>query len=331
MFQLPNFLNYLGSWVRHGDQAYRGRIEMSGGGWRVTIDRRPDFDNVIREIGKVGGYATTHVGRLERADGALFTRNEATELLDGLYWFCSFVNSSSCGPLLSVGYDDDGSATWSEWGVRSTARWHGPDGWADAHRPLDIARLFPGFLNHWLDPYWRRVLDIAVGLYLDGNVPRTLERAVALSQIPLELLVHAILVDGKYKTEAEVWPPSRGISRLLEHYGISTEIPARFTELAEVAAQERWKSGPWAVTELRNEVIHVKRSTKVRPRAVWVQAWKLIVWYVEMVLLATFGFQGEYGSRLSWPRWVGQVERVPWATSPTDSVRSSESSSAQNS
>jgi len=67
---------------------------------------------------------------------------------------------------------------------------------------------------------------------------------------------------------------------------------------------------------LRNEVIHVKRSTKVRPREVWVQSWKLSIWYVEMVLLATFGFKGEYGSRLSWPRWVGQVERVPWATLP---------------
>jgi len=316
IFQLPNFLNYLGSWVRQGDQAYRGRIEMSGAGWRVTIDRRPDFDHTIQDIRKVGGYATTHVGRLEREGGSLFSRHEATELLDGLYWFCSFVNSSSCGPLLSVGYDKDGLATWSVWGVRSTARWHSPDGWADEHRPKDIASLFPGFLDRWLDPYWRRVVDIAVGLYLDGNVPRTLERAVALSQIPLELLVHAVLVDGKHKTEKEVRPPSRGIARLLEHYGISREIPAKFTELATVASQEGWKSGPWAVTELRNEVIHVKRNTKVRPREVWVQSWKLIVWYVEMVLLATFGFKGEYGSRLSWPRWVGQVDRVPWAAQP---------------
>lgn len=316
LFQLPNFLNYVGSWVRHDGKPDLGRLEMSAEGWRVTIDRRPDIGKAIEAVKQSGGYLTTHVGRIERVDGSVFSRHEASELLDGLYWFCSFVNSSSCGPLLSVGFDADGAATWSEWGVRSTERWHSPDGWADEHRPLDIASLFPGFLDHWLDPYWRRVVDIAVGLYLDGNVPRTLERAVALSQIPLELLVHAVLVDGKHKTEKEVWPPSRGIARLLEHYGISTEIPAKFTELAKVASQEGWKSGPWAVTELRNEVIHVKRSTEVRSREVWVQSWKLIVWYVEMVLLATFGFKGEYGSRLSWPRWVGQVDRVPWATLP---------------
>ena len=238
---------------------------------------------------------------------------DAVELLNGLYWFFSFVNSSSCGPLLSVGFDTHGAATWSEWGVRSTQRWHSSDGWADEHRPKEIASLFPGFLSRWLDPYWRRVVEIAVGFYFDANVPRTLERAVALAQIPLELLTHAVLVDGNYKTASEVRPPSRGIARLLEHYRISTEIPAQFKDLAHVAAREHWKSGPWAVTELRNEVAHVKRDTAIRPREVWVQAWKLIVWYVEMVLLATFAFQGEYGSRLKWPRWVGEVERVPWA------------------
>jgi hypothetical protein len=38
-----------------------------------------------------------------------------------------------------------------------------------------------------------------------------------------------------------------------------------------------------------------------------------VVWYVEMTLLAVFNFRGVYGKRLGWPRWVGQVEPVPWA------------------
>jgi hypothetical protein len=29
-----------------------------------------------------------------------------------------------------------------------------------------------------------------------------------------------------------------------------------------------------------------------------------------MAMLALFGFNGEYGRRLNWPRWVGQVEPV---------------------
>jgi hypothetical protein len=58
----------------------------------------------------------------------------------------------------------------------------------------------------------------------------------------------------------------------------------------------------------------VKRNDPERPHEVWVQAWKLIVWYVEMALMAIFGFNGEYLNRVKWPLSVEQVERVPWAT-----------------
>jgi hypothetical protein len=34
------------------------------------------------------------------------------------------------------------------------------------------------------------------------------------------------------------------------------------------------------------------------------------------VLLALFEYAGEYGNRLNSPRWVGKVEKVPWANSP---------------
>jgi hypothetical protein len=152
---------------------------------------------------------------------------------------------------------------------------------------------------------------------LDANVPRTIDRAIAQAQIVLELLVHAILVDGGHKAAAEVSPIGRGIARLLEHFGISIKIPSHFKELVAQASREGWKSGPWAITELRNEVIHPKRGATERPTSVKIEAWKLAAWYVEMTLLAMFGFDGEYGNRLNWPRWTGQVERVPWAQPST--------------
>jgi hypothetical protein len=111
LFQLANFMNYHGSWVRHGDQPDQGRIEISGEGWRVTIDRRVDFDETVAVLKRVGGYAVTHVARLEREDGSWFSRDQAREMLDGLYWFCSFVRASACGPLLlTAPFYDHGSA-----------------------------------------------------------------------------------------------------------------------------------------------------------------------------------------------------------------------------
>ena len=35
-------------------------------------------------------------------------------------------------------------------------------------------------------------------------------------------------------------------------------------------------------------------------------------WYVELVLLHMLSFQGEYSNRIK-HRWVGEIERVPWA------------------
>ena len=159
-------------------------------------------------------------------------------------------------------------------------------------------------------------MNIGVAYYLDANIPRTLQRAVGLAQIVLELLVYAVLIDEQNKTWDEIKPIGRAIAELLRHYGIPTDIPEKFRELAAEASREGWGSGPWAVTALRNEVIHVKRDARERSNRVWIEAWKLIVWYVELTLLATFGFDGEYGSRLSWPRWGGQVERVPWTQFP---------------
>jgi hypothetical protein len=117
-----------------------------------------------------------------------------------------------------------------------------------------------------------------VGYYLDANNPQTVQRAVGIAQIILELLVHAVLVDSGLKTAMDVKPTSRGISELLRHFNIPVDIPAQFGALATEAQQEGWQSGPWTLTELRNEVIHAKRQAKDRALEVWIQAWKLGVW-----------------------------------------------------
>lgn len=313
-FGIANFMDYLGAWVRHDEHAARGRVEMVGCGWHLTIDDRHDKEETFKHLKRRGGYAVTHVGQVRRSDGRSFNRSEAQEILDGLYWFLSFVKGSACGPLLPVGFDQSGAATWARWGVPTIARWPGSIGWADEHRPEELARLFPGFIEKWLDTYWRRAVYIGVGYYLEANGPTTVERALSQAQVVLEMLAHAVLVEGGHKTLEDLKPIGVGIARLLEHFGVPIEIPEELPELRAEAKGAGWESGPWAVTALRNEIIHAKRGASERPFRVTIQAWKLISWYVELVLLALFGFDGEYGSRLKWPRWVGQVELVPWAT-----------------
>ena len=83
---------------------------------------------------------------------------------------------------------------------------------------------------------------VGVGYYLDANVPRTLQRAVGIAQIVLELLVYSVKVDGTGTPEEELKPIGRGIARLLDHFGISTDIPANLAELTREANREGWNS-----------------------------------------------------------------------------------------
>lgn len=318
-FQLPNFLPYVGDWMRHGQHAHRGRIVLSGAGWRLTLDSREGLDQIVSSVKRSGGYALTHVGRLEREDGESFTRDEARKMIDAVYWFCSFVKGSAGGPVLPVGFGPGGKANWSDWRATIAEPGYAADSWADVLHAQELANLFPGFLERWFDPFWQRVVHAGVAYYLDANIPRTLQRAVALAQVGLEMLVYAILIDDQRKTWEEIKPIGRAISGLLDYYKIPITIPDHFTELAVVAAAEGWLTGPWAVTALRNEFIHAKRDAPRRPHEVWVQAWKLISWYLELTLLATLRFNGEYANRLKWPRWVGTVERVPWAQPTSNS------------
>jgi len=312
-FQLPNFLPFIGDWIRHEGHLTRGRLVLSGGGWRITIDSREGLDDIVASVKRSGGYALTHVGRLEREDGALFELSHGQLMIDAIYRFCSFVNGFATGPLLPVGFVGAGQAVWSDWRPIVADPWHSVDSWADALHPNELTNLFPRFLNRWLDPYWQRVVNAGIAFYLDANVPRTLQRAIVLAQIGLELLVYAVLVDEQHVGAQDIKPIGVGIARLLDHYKISTVIPKHFTELADLASSNGWATGPWAVTALRNEFVHAKRATPVRPYKVWLQAWKLISWYLELALLATFGFNGEYMNRLNWPRRPGTVEPVPWA------------------
>ena len=41
--------------------------ELQHGGWRIGLTAVPEFRNVFKSVGETGGYAFTHLGRVERA------------------------------------------------------------------------------------------------------------------------------------------------------------------------------------------------------------------------------------------------------------------------
>ena len=74
-FYVANFRNYNGSAVRDESSTctWNGRVVVEANGWRVTLDKVQPETATLEELRNVGGYAITHVGKLERADAGVFT------------------------------------------------------------------------------------------------------------------------------------------------------------------------------------------------------------------------------------------------------------------
>jgi hypothetical protein len=315
-FGVVNFMGLLGTFIRDGDHPYHGRIDLSACDWSVVLDQRRDYDDLTRQLKTNGGYALTHVGELSRGDGAPFTPVTAKSILEALHYFFSLALGSFTGPLLPVGYDRHGQPLWAEWSSPTIDQWTPVTSWSDGLHPDQLVDLFPLFMDKWRDGYWEEVLRIAIQYYRDANRPQPVQRAIAMAQIVLELLAYALLVENLKKLSKKEYNNQSAylnFMRLLTHLTIPTHIPEDLAALSTVAHEEGWNSGPQAVTVLRNSVIHPKRSSRRFENQVWIDAWRLIVWYVELSLLSFFGYKGVYRSRLQRERWVGMVARVPWA------------------
>ena len=150
--------------------------------------------------------------------------------------------------------------------------------------------------------YWYiRASGIAPGV--DGGI--------ILLQAALELLAwQYFILDGHAPAPKQFLKTAASdrIRMLLQACGIPINIPTELTDLVIVAAQRHWHDGPKALAGVRNQLVH----PGTHPGVPYYDAWRLAEWYVELVLLHMASFKGEYSNRIR-RRWIGEVERVPWA------------------
>jgi hypothetical protein len=88
------------------------------------------------------------------------------------------------------------------------------------------------------------------------------------------------------------------------------------------AGREKISGGPWAVTAVRDTLIHPRRRQKRSSTSseVRIQARQLALWYVELVLLALCRYNGPYVNRLhKGPYVFDATMTVPWSPPATGS------------
>jgi len=336
-FHLPNFPDYdgartkveYGAQERADDEDWKynishGRADFTSEGWCIVLDRVTSYGKLEKELSQTNGYAITHVGQITREDGSLFSIAEGEKILEALAYFFSFCAATWSCPFLIAGFDEEGAQIWTQWKVPTISRWSNPVSWFSRPSSTVFNQLLPGFLYRWNDTAWQTPLKVIVNWYLQGISPATMDTGFVPPQIALEILAWVLFVqvrqtmtEQEYK-KTKINPASKKIEMLLSDAGVSATILPQQSALANLAATIPTSNGPTTLTWLRNSTAHGNRVydlLSASPEARY-QGWQLGVWYLELVLLKLFSYNGRYFNRIGSNRMTGASEPVPWNIPP---------------
>lgn len=305
------------------DISYRkcSRIIMQDNAWRITICESNEAENILELLKDVGGFALTAVGEVVREDGSTFSTDDLKDLLLCVHYFLSFAFGRWVGLGLTHGFDLEGQRVYEEWGLRYAAdgAWHPNFTWFDNQRAELLPQVFPGFANLWKNETWKTPLKHAIYWYLGANDRRVgigVDSGLIIAQSALETLAWTYCVLDRKMISSTAFK-QRGLSAsdkirlLISAFNIPHEIPPMLISLNNKPGK-KWEDGPDAITGIRNSLVHSSRSDNL-PNDSYLEAWNLSLWYIELVLLHLCGHVGQYANRLNFQRYIGTVEKVPWA------------------
>ena len=272
--------------------------------WQIAIEPVSDLETLRKTLDFDRGYAVTHHGTISRTDNNLFSVEEATELLDALNAFFSFVCGTFCSPLNAIGLDSNGDEAWKRWGPHYISPWCRPRSWFDITATPALPDIFEGF---WQE-YRNNAEELArvIRWYAYSNETDVADVSMIFNQVALETFSHSTVGAKSSK------PTGEWIADALQHVGIDTQIPAFCVELNTLANRNCWKHGPHALVEIRNDMVHSNMKHTNIPIDAYHEARHLGLWYLELMFLQRFGYMDKYANRLTPVQKAGATEAVPW-------------------
>ena len=307
-FDICNFFNFsrmLGTgstWVKDvaNNTAYvLGRACITAEPWRIQVE---EVENVAAVVKQREGIRVAHTGNIRRIDGNTFRAGEVLRLLRHLRLFLSFAGGSGVGLSRVEGDDDQGSRVPIRWGTEhinmgEQSRFS----WLPQHSATDaISSVFAEYYRQigGKDPR-RFAIDNALASYVE-NLDAALLADLPRIQIALESLCSL--------TINRIGRMQDALEKTLRRATIPLDVPLWLNRLDVFRKAEGWATGPDAFVKLRNWMVHGNpRIEGVCPSVLW-EACELALWYVELLLLHQFNYQGRYRIRAN-----GSVASVPWA------------------
>jgi hypothetical protein len=304
-----------------------GRALLNADSWRIEIAATDMTDEQTKGLAENGGFAITHMVKIEREDESTFSSEALENLLHCLHQFLSFALGRWAGLAFPIGFDEAGNRVFEQWGLPMTAdgRWSGGLSWFDSHHGSVLSEVFPGFCKLWSDEAWRSTVQECLYWYVAANDRGTgigVDTGLILTQTAFERLAWSYCVKFRKMVSPAAFKPGKltaadKLRLLVSALGVPLVIPPNLPALAKGRGNCQWEDSLHAITEIRNSIVHPDSKTSTSHEE-YIEAWKLSLWLLELCLLRLCDHNGRYGNRLS-QRWAGQTEPVPWNTKP-DSV-----------
>jgi hypothetical protein len=288
-------------------------FEVLGAGWRVSFQPVSDAAQEPMQSDK---YRITHQVEFARETGASFSPSEAQHFLDNLHYFLSFCRGEWVATAFTVAIGQDGKVGMEQWGTGRVSPWRDPSSWLDRHHGSPIIELFRPFCDKLADPGWRDAISQVVYWFQRAKTDTAgADGACILLQASLERFAwHLLVRQDRSLSEKEFnkLSAARRLRWMLNSLSIPTAVPEGLRNLSKYAEAKKL-DGPEAFTFIRNRLVHPPKPSAVKEEALHYEAYSLAKWYIELAVLSVCGFRGEYSNRTRAHRWVGQVEKVPWA------------------
>jgi len=302
------------------------RFELIGAGWRTKFIPMSDETLAIPAGMQSDEYRVTHQVEFAREDGAAFTPSEVQDFLDDLHYFLSFCRGRWVATSFTIAFDKEGRIGMEEWGTGKVSPWRDPSSWVDEHHLGPILELFGPFCTKLVDETWKDALSQVVYWFQRAKTDSAgVDGGCILLQVSLERFSWHLLVREQKRFSEKSFNKLSAAERLrlmLEELAIPTTIPPGLQQLGTYA-RFRKLDGPDVLTFIRNRLVHPPKPSAVQQKVPYYEAYSLAKWYLELAVLSVCGYNGEYSNRTRLRRWVGQVEKVPWARSAGDVPHSS--------
>jgi hypothetical protein len=317
LFNLPNFRgpeNYIlgtcsGGWISCG------RVSLCHDNWEITIAATEKIAEKVQKLGDCGGYMITHVGEVKRKDGSTFSVADLMSIREQCRYFLSFAMGRRTGLALFIAYDLDGKPVWEDWRstVMDPGSWTGPS-WFDYGASESLSQAFPGFIALWSKPIWQAPLRTAIYWYLQanrGSPYSSSDTGIILAQVAMELLAWTHLVlDKRLKSKGEF--KEFTAAEQLSSLAVSLMIPLDLRDEA-ITVDKRIGGNSKDMSEfivrMRNNLVHPEKE-KGLDSEILINASRVTLEFLELVILALIGYTGCYRSRFE-TGFPGTVKQVP--------------------